>query len=155
MILQLFGVNFVFEIAQKHCTKTLKQSLLWWNYGKPFLSIIKKIIVWSLIMLVAKDNANPKWLLVTKNVPIENSVTKNVMIEKLAIENVATESWQTKMWWLKTNDQKHDNRKLWRTKHVAIKICCDQNSWQSNFVTTKNMWWPKCVASKFFWQLKF
>jgi hypothetical protein len=54
-------------------------------------------------MLVAKDNANPKWLLVTKNVPIENSVTKNVMIEKLAIEklmieNVATESWQTKMW---------------------------------------------------------
>jgi hypothetical protein len=71
------------------------------------LSIIKKVIVWSLIVLAAKDNANPKWLLVTKNVPIENSVTKNVMIE-----NVAIERWQTKMWQLKTNDQKHDNRKL-------------------------------------------
>jgi hypothetical protein len=46
------------------------------------------------------------------------------------IENVAIERWQTKMWQLKTNDQKHDNRKLWRPKHVAIKMCCDQNSWQ-------------------------
>jgi hypothetical protein len=46
-------------------------------------------------MLVAKDNANPKWLLVMENVAIKDSVTKNVMIEKL-IKNVTTKMWQLK-----------------------------------------------------------
>jgi hypothetical protein len=51
-------------------------------------------------MLVAKDNANPKWLLVMENVAIKDSVTKNVMIEKLVIKqlikNVTTKMWQPK-----------------------------------------------------------
>ncbi len=141
MILQLFGLNFSFEIAQKHWTQTLKQSLLWWNHGKPFLSIAKKVIVWWLIMLVAKDNANPKWLLVMENVAIKDSVTKNVMIEKL-IKNVTT-----KMWQLKDGKQKCGDWKL-ATKNMTIESCGDWNMWLLKHVVTK------IYRNWILWQLK-
>jgi hypothetical protein len=50
-------------------------------------------------MLVAKENIDPKWLLMKKKLETKNSMMKNVVIKKLATENVAIESCGNQNLW--------------------------------------------------------
>jgi len=73
--------NFPIFLDQKLWMKTLKQHLL---------SITQGVIVRQLIMLMAKDNDDPKWLSTMEKLAIENSMTKKITTKKLTIENLMT-----------------------------------------------------------------